>query len=489
MSMINISGVPNLGIPGLSGFSGGGTGGPGTGSTGLASAQEQALLNQRFFGQQAATQAAATVPQSQLYGGGSFGAQPAYYAGVGAAYGRAVAPSSPAAVAAQHGTPPPPASVFETGAPPVPYSPPPGSFSPSPNYLGGRGGGSVFETGAPPVPYQSSPPPGSFSPSPNYPGGSGDTFANRFGASPSVIDPLQKAPQGTLPQGIFDGVFGPTTPQAPGFSPASFMERFGAVPASSLNSFANRFAAGGYSQPGQPSEYTTSPYTSAQGQTYQPNIPSGYQTPFSADNPGGALTRQMRQNIGQAPIMNASQDENPFEAGASHIGPTMGPFMGATPGGGVGRGAAPSGFAPSSPFAGGTSPVPYPYAGGQAFPGAGVGSAQGSMRDRIAAIMSGSQGMNEPTSGPPTSGSPLVNGGPGGTGGPVPTAPQMNNAMDMLRQGRGWTIAQQTPPPQSSYAPINQAISSIGSVSRPGMFDNLSQPLGSMFSPAQYRGR
>jgi hypothetical protein len=72
---------------------------------------------------------------------------------------------------------------------------------------------------------------------------------------------------------------------------------------------------------------------------------------------------------------------------------------------------------------------------------------------------------------------------------PSPTQPQMNNAQDMLRQGRGWTIAQQVPPPQSGYAPINQAISSIGNVSRPGMFDNLNQPLGQMFSPGQYRGR
>jgi hypothetical protein len=45
------------------------------------------------------------------------------------------------------------------------------------------------------------------------------------------------------------------------------------------------------------------------------------------------------------------------------------------------------------------------------------------------------------------------------------------------------------PPPQSGYAPINQAIYDIGNASRPGMFDNLNQPLGQMFSPGQYRGR
>jgi hypothetical protein len=75
-------------------------------------------------------------------------------------------------------------------------------------------------------------------------------------------------------------------------------------------------------------------------------------------------------------------------------------------------------------------------------------------------------------------------------GAPTPSQPQMNNAMDMIRSGRGWTVgATPVPPPQSAYAPINNAISSIGNVSRPGMFDNTSQPLGSMFSPGQYRGR
>lgn len=48
---------------------------------------------------------------------------------------------------------------------------------------------------------------------------------------------------------------------------------------------------------GTPSQYTTQPYTNTQGQTFQPNIPQGFQTPFSVDNPTGALNAAEQQRI------------------------------------------------------------------------------------------------------------------------------------------------------------------------------------------------
>ena len=507
--MSDVSGIPNLGIPGLSGFNGGGGVNGIPGSSGLASAYEQALQNQRFFGNQAATMATANAYDPWANTPGGFGGQTAAYAGAGAAYGRGtggfgMAPGGGRAAPGRVGTIGNPGGGAAPSSVPVASSPFDVGNAGAVPYLSGGGlpfggGGfgrrstTVFDTGAQGIPY--SPPPGSFSPSPNYPGGSGDTFASRFGAAPPVNAFLQPpSNQGALDavqqfNGRGTGVSAaapaaaPAAPSSPG---ADFNERFNietSAVAGAPGSFADRFAAGGYFQPGQPSEYTTSPYQDAGGTMRGPmQMPPGFSTPFGADDPSGALTRQMRQNIGQAPIMNQGGDESPFDTGAPHIGPTMGPFMGATPGGGVGRYSAPQNFAPSSPFEGGVSSL-LPYQYGQAFPGGGVGSAQGSMRDRIAAIMSGSQGNQEPAS---------YDKGAIANGVPTPTQPQMNDAWRRIRAGPGSpgvsSIAQQVPPPQSGYAPINQAISSIGSVSRPGMFDNLSQPLGSMFSPGQYRG-
>jgi hypothetical protein len=63
------------------------------------------------------------------------------------------------------------------------------------------------------------------------------------------------------------------------------------------NWFANPGMGGGFGaqfgqwgpDPGTPSQYTSSPYTNTQGQTFQPNMPPGYAPPFGADQPGGAL--------------------------------------------------------------------------------------------------------------------------------------------------------------------------------------------------------
>jgi hypothetical protein len=68
---------------------------------------------------------------------------------------------------------------------------------------------------------------------------------------------------------------------APGGGGGSFQDRFGM----------------GFPGAGTPSQYTASPYTDVQGQTYPPNVPQGFQTQFNAFNPGGAL------NPGQLPSM------------------------------------------------------------------------------------------------------------------------------------------------------------------------------------------
>jgi hypothetical protein len=121
--MVDVSGVPNLGIPGLSGFSGGA---PNNGGyfadpgAGLNNAYASQASNQRFFGQQAATPS--TVPQSQLYGPQGFGGATAQAAATGAAYGRNT-------------------GGFNAGKQVAPI---PGSGQKA-------GGGSVFDTGATPV--------------------------------------------------------------------------------------------------------------------------------------------------------------------------------------------------------------------------------------------------------------------------------------------------------------------------------------------------
>jgi hypothetical protein len=196
-------------------------------------------------------------------------------------------------------------------------------------------------------------------------------------------------------------------------------------------------------------------------------------------------------------------NRNVFESGApSFFGsasPSLGFGVSAYPGGGIGSRDATSNFAaPSSPFEGGASPVPFQstsgQVGGQAFPVPGIGGYRGTMRDQVAAAMSGSGGMNEPqVNGGPQSPPSMVPppNHPGPT--PTPTQPQMADAWRRISAGPGTpgvsSVAQQVPPPPAPYARINQAIYDIGNVSRPDMFDNLSRPIGSMFSPGQYRGR
>jgi hypothetical protein len=53
----------------------------------------------------------------------------------------------------------------------------------------------------------------------------------------------------------------------------------------------------GFPNAGTPSQYTASPYTNTQGQTFQPNLPQGSQTQFGPDDPNGALNAAEQQRI------------------------------------------------------------------------------------------------------------------------------------------------------------------------------------------------
>jgi len=221
----------------------------------------------------------------------------------------------------------PPPTVFDPGmgSNPIPASPPPGSFSPSPNYPGtGTSGGtagpmptqpsttpspvprSAAEAGMPEWQYNqmmksgrmgSVFDPATYAPSTSVP--------DRINAAPPINSTLQPPAPVPLPDIIKHGIDVPI-PQAPPALPAGTPEwminqankaagrvgaGFAAAPAYDPNSFANRFGAGGYYQPGTPSQYYTgSQYPGAQAP------PAGYQTPFSADNPGGALPVEYYQH-------------------------------------------------------------------------------------------------------------------------------------------------------------------------------------------------
>ena len=354
--MVDVSGIPNLGIPGLSGFNGGGGVNGIPGSSGLDAAQTQYELNRRFFGNQANTLAQAQVPQAQLYGPGGFGAQTAHHAALGAAYGRGTggfggygaANADPFTPVPQGGNPSgrvtrgpdlPDLSPSMPAQPPVPY------FSGGGLPFGGGGFGrnpTVFDTGTSAVP--SSPPPGSFSPSPNYPGRGRDAIAQAMmPPAPNFNDtfsqvgmhstPTQMQNQPAIDQMLrFNGVgtgVAPDTPAAPPSPGADFNERFNietSAIAGSPGTFADRFAPFMRGNPGTPSEYTTSPYEDASGRVHQPSpLPSSFSSPYSFDNPGGALGRGGFQGS-QAPIMNSSEGADTLTAQDTDI-----PHRGFTP--------------------------------------------------------------------------------------------------------------------------------------------------------------
>jgi hypothetical protein len=86
--MSDVSGIPNMG------FGGGGYFG---GIPNVSPAMSAAQINQGIWGRYSPGQAQATL--NNIYGPGGFGAMPAYYAALGAAYGRQVQPARAAAPA------------------------------------------------------------------------------------------------------------------------------------------------------------------------------------------------------------------------------------------------------------------------------------------------------------------------------------------------------------------------------------------------------
>ena len=243
--------------------------------------------------------AAANAYNPWANSGGGFGVQPAYYAALGAAYGRQVAPSSPAAVAAYHGGGAIPGGSksmnlarMGTGgigsdaarapddtpwgappqiAPPVdhPYplgdsswypaqSTPQNAFSFNPASMGGTGG--------------------------FIPGGSASMNRMRAGgANANYFNPGTYAgDQGNY--GIpYNGAKQPGdigfTPQSPmpnlGYNPG--MQNLFANPGMNANQFQNRFGMG-FPNAGTPSQYAPGA-----------QMPPGFLSPYSVDNPQGAL--------------------------------------------------------------------------------------------------------------------------------------------------------------------------------------------------------
>ena len=124
--MSDVSGIPNMGFGGGSYFGGNAA----TGQPAWSAAQINASMGLPQ------AQAAQQQAMASLYGGGSFGAQPAYYAALGASYGRQVPGSIDARVQAAraynaqrtgqvYNTPTSYGSMHNEGAPvPSPYRAP-----------------------------------------------------------------------------------------------------------------------------------------------------------------------------------------------------------------------------------------------------------------------------------------------------------------------------------------------------------------------------
>jgi hypothetical protein len=291
--------------------------------SGLANAQAQYNQNQNYFGNQNATFGAVNSYNPWANTPGGFGAQTAAYAGLGAAYGRGTGGfggftgSSGGPESGPIGDP----SVFETGAAPIPSLGGGGAPYGGGGFrgFGGRGaglsplasyGGGGYDAFDPSI-YGGSTGFG-------VPGFGGRGFA---GAQLSALPSPNPVEQGFNQFGFrggqmdnqpaidavqaFNGVGTDQYPyQMPSFDRnrmagalmgadggggSPFDQAHGAFPEGG-SQFADRFAAGGYFQPGAPSQYATQSYTDVDGITRQPGqLPSGYQSLFGVDNPGGAL--------------------------------------------------------------------------------------------------------------------------------------------------------------------------------------------------------
>ena len=331
--------------------SGGVVGMPGPGA-GLEFAQNSYNQNQNFFANQAATLNAANSYNPWANSGGSFGAQTAAASAAAAAYGRAVgsakapgtySPGNAGNLSSYSGTPMGGGgrSVFDTGTSGVPYLG--GSGAGMPFGGGGFSGysGSPFSTGAPPINTG-----GGYAPF----GGGGfappqQTFNNRFAGGGGGFDAFNP--------GIYGGAAQPNL--------------------------------GGRGQPKAAAQ--APPLTGAPWDMSDPDTPSF----------GGSSVHQRGMGI-QPPFQNyggfggmGSFSPSPNYGGGR--GGTTTADAGAQPGPSAASLGADAFRRASSPFNIGSSAVPYPEAGGQAFPGAGIGSWQPTnQRDMLANIMSGSMG-------------------------------------------------------------------------------------------------
>jgi hypothetical protein len=247
---------------------------------------------------------------------GNFGQQTDYYSGLGAAYGRGV------------GEPSGMGSVFDQsayGQLPVPRQGGGGLLSPTP--MAQQGGytpktagyddswlyGGASAAQSQPWAQQTTPP--------QQPENFEDRWDNTRGQYPptSAVPPPPQQPVTQDWGKYFTELTAPQqqqglTPKTPGYddswmrggamsppsnpNPQALLGYNPAAQQFDPNPFASRFSALPGFQQGTPSQYTASPYTNVQGQTFQPNLPPGFESQFGPDNPGGALNpNQLRPQV------------------------------------------------------------------------------------------------------------------------------------------------------------------------------------------------
>ena len=303
--MSDVNGIPNMGFLG-----GGGGYFGGDASRGLPAMSADQINASMGFNPNAAQ----FDPWANSPGG--FGAQTDYYSGLGAAYGRDTG--------GFNASPGYPAGPVES-APldPLPYQNP-FEAAPPPDYSGGGIGSDAaaapyqnpysggIGSDAVAAPYQS--PYGTGYGEGVQPSAGGGIGSDAGQAPGGVFDqsayygPMYRQPDAN-PEAFNPGTFAgdqnnfgipfngaplpgdigfspqPTTPNL-GYNPG--MENWFANPGMGGGGFVDRFGQWG-ADAGTPSQYTTAPYTSTPGQTFEPNIPPGYMQPYGFDQPNGAL--------------------------------------------------------------------------------------------------------------------------------------------------------------------------------------------------------
>jgi hypothetical protein len=263
MSMINISGIPNMGFAGGGGGYFGGNAALGLPAMGAAGDFGASKFSQPLY--------------DSLYGPQGFGGQTDYYSALGAAYGRATGgfDGSAAGWSGQ-----PMGSTFDTSA-----------YENAVKGLLGGGGGGGYPGGFPgsyfdPSIYQPAQQPvedvNSWFNQLAGGGGGGNPYPlGGYGG----FDPFGGGQQAIPPGFHMDTRFGvpggmPSSQALLGYDP-SFSAQF--APGGGSD-FAARFGQWGLN-PGQPSQY----YTGSAYPWANPMLPPGFAQPYSFDNPGGAL--------------------------------------------------------------------------------------------------------------------------------------------------------------------------------------------------------